>query len=939
MISRTDRRRTLLVLIVLLGFGLRLHNLDSMSFWLDEGLTPLRSGYSVTRILDNRITIQEGLTKDTHPPLYYILIHFSRFLLGESDFAYRFPSAVAGVLLIPVVFQLSRRIDGSPVAVAAAGLAAINPLQIWYAQEARMYTLLVLLAAIATLALWRALSEGFAIRWLFVYIVFAGLAVYTHYTALFLLCAHCIFWFWLLWRRGHRRLLIGSAILGLLIIMPLVLVIYPRIFTGAETGYSYVSPLILLQDVVRGFSTAAVDFQLIGIKLVVLATGLLLVLGLFGPQRQGVSRSLRCTFLLTYLLSAVVGLMLGSLIKPMYTGVRHIMVGSPAFVLLVSGSLPLLNNIARRLWSRPHRAVVPVVGFGVLLVGPALSLNNVYHNPDYAKDDMRTLIREIDKRAGEGDLVLYNDAVRLPLQWHYQRRTDLAVTALPVYPRLAGGETTLQLEALSARYDRVWFVSGLPIDGRDNGGVVRQWLADSLTEVDVFSAYGRNAEVKVTGYSTAPVLADSLPTGATPLDQDAEGLPTLRGVLLGLEPPADLPTLWLDLFWQGGTTPTDSELRFGLLGPDSKLWVDQSYPFWPGMPIASHDSDLVRLSYHLPLPAGLPAGSYDIRLLSWDEESGRSTDEWQDLVTVEVAASDMWMYLPDVAMTFPGHGLSATSIQFNNEIVLLGLSLAETYVRPGHAMPLSLYWQAKSAPFGLRYSMEVVAPTGQVVFTQEGMPGAEWLTADNWSQVTMVLEQTGFRVPADATPGRYRFRWSMSSEEDSIPVRPEWRPWYSRTIYFGEIVVQPWPMSTTLPAISNPLQAQLGASIVLHGYDWEVNSPRRDHEATLTLYWEASEVPTHSYRVFAHLVSAANGSIVSQVDGIPVDWLRPTNGWRIGEILTDRYDLPIPENLTAGTYYVYVGMYDPDTLDRLPIVYQGNLTADSQLLLETLVRE
>ena len=192
----------LLILIVLLGFGLRIYQLDSFSFWQDEGLTSRRSGYSVHEILSNHIIIQEGITNDTHPAFYYLLIHFTRQLWGESDFAFRYLSVLAGTLLIPVGFQLMRVLTVGPFDKLRAGsrpirqaqgrpttdpfdrlrasrqpqqlastlnvgmqfgfipsllvalLLAINPVQIWYAQEARMYPVLVLLVAVGSLCLY-----------------------------------------------------------------------------------------------------------------------------------------------------------------------------------------------------------------------------------------------------------------------------------------------------------------------------------------------------------------------------------------------------------------------------------------------------------------------------------------------------------------------------------------------------------------------------------------------------------------------------------------------------------------------------------------------------------------------------------------------------------------------------------------------------------------
>ena len=67
-----------LVALILLAFGLRLHNADFFSFWTDEGLTPLRASYPISEILSNRVIIQEGITNDTHPPFFFFFFHFTR---------------------------------------------------------------------------------------------------------------------------------------------------------------------------------------------------------------------------------------------------------------------------------------------------------------------------------------------------------------------------------------------------------------------------------------------------------------------------------------------------------------------------------------------------------------------------------------------------------------------------------------------------------------------------------------------------------------------------------------------------------------------------------------------------------------------------------------------------------------------------------------------
>jgi hypothetical protein len=56
------------------------------------------------------------------------------------------------------------------------------------------------------------------------------------------------------------------------------------------------------------------------------------------------------------------------------------------------------------------------------------------------------------------------------------------------------------------------------------------------------------------------------------------------------------------------------------------------------------------------------------------------------------------------------------------------------------------------------------------------------------------------------------------------------------------------------------------------------------------------------------------------MDSPPVGGSRPTTGWRVGELIEDRYGLLIPANVPPGEYTIQVGMYDPATLARLPVI-------------------
>ena len=60
-------------------------------------------------------------------------------------------------------------------------------------------------------------------------------------------------------------------------------------------------------------------------------------------------------------------------------------------------------------------------------------------------------------------------------------------------------------------------------------------------------------------------------------------------------------------------------------------------------------------------------------------------------------------------------------------------------------------------------------------------------------------------------------------------------------------------------------------------------------------------------------------SRLAQADGIPLGGFRPTTSWRVGEALVDRHSIELPSDLPAGEFVLWVGLYDPNTGQRMPI--------------------
>jgi hypothetical protein len=95
------------------------------------------------------------------------------------------------------------------------------------------------------------------------------------------------------------------------------------------------------------------------------------------------------------------------------------------------------------------------------------------------------------------------------------------------------------------------------------------------------------------------------------------------------------------------------------------------------------------------------------------------------------------------------------------------------------------------------------------------------------------------------------------------------------------------------------------------------------------LYWEAGDEPGADYTVFVHLLDAA-GNLVAQADGPPNGGLSPTRIWRAGDVIYDRHQFAAGAAIPPGGRLL-VGVYQPDTGERLPATQAGQTMPDNAL--------
>ncbi len=193
--------------LVVLSAVLRTDHMG-IGYWIDEGLS--------VGIADRPLFDIPGILRlDGSPPLYYMMLHLWLALVGsDGESSTRALSLTCALLTVPVAFLGVRMLYGTRAGWVAAALAALNPFLTLYAQETRMYALVMLLGTIATLAF----LAGFVHRRRSALPVF-GLALaammYSHNWSLFFASATGLAWLVLLAiepRESRRGLLIEGAI-------------------------------------------------------------------------------------------------------------------------------------------------------------------------------------------------------------------------------------------------------------------------------------------------------------------------------------------------------------------------------------------------------------------------------------------------------------------------------------------------------------------------------------------------------------------------------------------------------------------------------------------------------------------------------------------------------------------------------------------------------
>lgn len=421
------------------------------SFWIDESATLAISRRSIPNILGTLKNV------DAVHGLYYVFMHFWLQVAGTSEFAARFPSALALASAAAGIAVLGMRITGPRLGLIASMVFAANPTVSRFAEEARTPAFVTALAVWATVAFCRARYTGRRGPWVR-YSILVGLLILTNIFGFFVVAAHATSIGW-----DHRKsftlplpLLVPALRCWLLSVSFPLLVLTPFVlFALTQRGQvdwiprPEVSTLLKLGVLLAGAP-----------NLIFMAVPLVLLGAVVAERSVGIG-------LMAWMLVPAATLLAASVVHPVFL-TRYVVYSVPACCLLMGLALDWLVARIAVGWAL-------VATIGILLTVLAVPQAVKDHREASKLDNLRGQADFLMHHEQPGDGVFYLDSISrwaaLAYPRAYTRLDDvaLAVGGTPAdQENVRGLDTTnvtilRRLKALA----RVWVIRDRSIGKQD----------------------------------------------------------------------------------------------------------------------------------------------------------------------------------------------------------------------------------------------------------------------------------------------------------------------------------------------------------------------------------------------------------------------------------------------------------------------------------------
>lgn len=389
--------------LTLFGGLLRFGTLDAQSYWLDETVTVDVVRGSFGQVLDRVVE------SESSPHLYYVLAWGWGQLFGFGEVGLRSFSALLGTIAIPVIYIAGARLIDARAGVAAAAVIAVNPLTIYYSQEARAYGLLILASAITFVGFALLYRESGPSRApLTLWAVGSCVALASHYFAVFLIAAEAAT---LMWTRPHLR---RSLIAALVPVGVTGLLLVPVALKQRSHGYAdWIAEDSLLTRCAQVVKQFLVGLDGPAERATAALAALLVLAGLWHLVRNSDKRRREGAAIAAAVgILAILGPLLIALAGADYFNARNVIAALVPFSL-----------VAGACWASPPRfAHLLLTAYVVLSVFIVATFET---DVRFQRDDWRGAAHDLGPPDGARAIIVEPDVGVIPLRFYLPSTTDL----------------------------------------------------------------------------------------------------------------------------------------------------------------------------------------------------------------------------------------------------------------------------------------------------------------------------------------------------------------------------------------------------------------------------------------------------------------------------------------------------------------------------------
>jgi len=460
-----------LIPITLLGATFRLFHLGAQSLWLDESLSLVFASVPL------KTSMEAILADGIHPPLYYLVLRL--FLcMGQSEEIARLPSAIFGILTIPLVYEIGRLCFDQKIGSVSAFLLSLSPFHVWFSQDARMYAMAAFLT-LASVCFFLRLLQGSNWRWWVGFVVCTVLGYYTHYFTFFITLAE--FTYLLITFRTRYKLFrkwtLAQAV-AFLPLIPWLVAIFTREMGSFGIGWvprpEWLDLFKTLWNLSLGYTGTLTPTVIISLLPFFLA----LLCGLW-PRDSGSKVLHPRLFLHLWFWLPMIATFLLSLRRAIYIDRLFIMTLPAYIILLAWGTMGL-----KAPWARL------ALGAG-LVIAMTVGLSRIYFDARlYTKEDWRSAARHVESYSQPCDIiVLRNFQDLIPFNCYYQGEVQRVSITLNMI--------TTPLEELVEGHCRLWMVyrhahesshflarsQPFDLDSQEGDPQVKGWLTDHQGDI------------------------------------------------------------------------------------------------------------------------------------------------------------------------------------------------------------------------------------------------------------------------------------------------------------------------------------------------------------------------------------------------------------------------------------------------------------------------